>query len=63
MLFCMVIKYIYGAILFLQVAVDKQSSLLDVLKDPRFKVMGGTPAFIVLVQKSPFEIQFLSKYK
>jgi hypothetical protein len=43
--------------------VSKKSTLLQVLKDPRFKVMGGTPAFVVLVDKSPFQAEFLGKYK
>jgi L-fucose isomerase-like protein len=44
------------------VSVDKSSSLLEAMKDPRYKVMGGTPSFIILVDKSPFQSEFLGKY-
>ena len=47
----------------LQVTVNPTSTLLQALKDPRYRVMGGTPAFVILVDKSPFQAEFLAKYQ
>ncbi len=43
--------------------VDPKRQLGDVIKEKTFKVSGGTPAFIVLVQDSDFYKEFVKKYK
>lgn len=43
-------------------SVDPTWTLSQVLSDPRYCVMGGTPNFIVLVNNSKFMREFLSKY-
>jgi hypothetical protein len=45
------------------VPVDKTKILREVLTDKRYSVMGGTPGFIVVVNKSPFHIEFVKKYE
>ncbi|XP_053649717.2 tetratricopeptide repeat protein 4 isoform X1 [Cherax quadricarinatus] len=42
--------------------VDPNQTLQQVLRDPRYHVLGGTPGFIILVEGSRFMKDFVSKY-
>ncbi|KAG7154203.1 tetratricopeptide repeat protein 4-like [Homarus americanus] len=42
--------------------IDLNQTLQQVLTDPRYCVLGGTPGFIVLVDGSKFTKDFMSKY-
>lgn len=42
--------------------VNIQRALSEILRDDRFIVRGGTPAFLILVQSSEAESRFLSNY-
>lgn len=43
-------------------SVDHSNTLSQVLSDPRYCVLGGTPSFIVLVSGTKFMKEFVSKY-
>ncbi|XP_004348952.1 hypothetical protein CAOG_02202 [Capsaspora owczarzaki ATCC 30864] len=45
------------------VRVSKSKPLLQVLADPRYVVIGGTPTFVVLSSQSPFRAKYLSRTK
>jgi hypothetical protein len=45
------------------VRVDVGATLKQILSDPRYMVMGGTPGFIVLAEGSEFAGDFLKKYE
>ncbi len=44
------------------VEVEAGKTLREALSDKRYKVLGGTPGFIVLVEGSNFQKEFLKKY-
>lgn len=43
--------------------VDPKKTLQQVLAHPKYRVLGGTPGFIVLTRGSKFAKEFLSKYE
>ncbi|XP_023217001.1 tetratricopeptide repeat protein 4-like [Centruroides sculpturatus] len=45
------------------VSVNKNSTLQEILRDDRYWVKNGTPAFIIMVQNSEFEKDFRGRYK
>lgn len=45
------------------IEIDVSSTLGEAVRNKRYKVHGGTPAFIVLAQGNEFQKDFLSKYK
>lgn len=44
------------------IGVDKNMTLTQALSDSRYRVVGGTPAFILMVKGSKFETDYLKKY-
>ena len=41
---------------------DKGWTLSQALKDSRYRVVGGTPCFVIVVGGSKFEAEYLKKY-
>lgn len=41
---------------------DKEWTLAQALKDSRYRVVGGTPCFVIVVGGSKFEAEYLKKY-
>ena len=42
--------------------VNKSWTLTQALKDSRYRVVGGTPCFVLVVAGSKFEKEYLKKY-
>jgi len=44
------------------VKVDSKETLGQILRDPRYLVIGGTPGFIILPENSHFAQEFKGQY-
>jgi len=44
------------------IPVDRNSTLTQALCDSRFRVVGGTPCFVLMIKGSKFETDYLKKY-